>query len=143
MSYETDDPQKTRARLQANEGWVYLDVRSVPEFEEGHVPGAYNVPLLHLGPAGMEPNADFVDIVRRHFEPGTKLVIGCKAGGRSARACEMLAAHGFENLVNMFGGFHGAVAPTGQVMQKGWEACGFETTQQPEPGRSWDELRGV
>jgi rhodanese-related sulfurtransferase len=27
------------------------DVRSEPEFEQGHVPGAVNVPLMHMGPA--------------------------------------------------------------------------------------------
>ena len=30
------------------EGWVYLDVRSIPEFDDGHPPGAANVPLLHF-----------------------------------------------------------------------------------------------
>src|SRR4051812_21955325 len=30
------------------DGWAYLDVRSIPEFEQGHPPGAVNVPLLHL-----------------------------------------------------------------------------------------------
>ncbi len=29
------------------EGWIYLDVRSIPEFDLGHPTGAVNVPLLH------------------------------------------------------------------------------------------------
>ncbi|MCA9595042.1 MAG: hypothetical protein KC776_17110, partial [Myxococcales bacterium] len=33
------------------DGYVYVDVRSQPEFEAGHVPGSLNVPLLHMGPA--------------------------------------------------------------------------------------------
>ena len=45
------------------EGWVYLDVRSEPEFAAGHPVGAHNVPLQHVGPgvlrspAGAWPSA--------------------------------------------------------------------------------------
>src|SRR5687767_13784376 len=38
------------------EGYTYVDVRSVPEFEQGHVPGALNVPLLHSAAGGMQEN---------------------------------------------------------------------------------------
>ena len=41
----------TEAAALVNEGWIYLDVRSIPEFELGHPAGAVNVPLLHM-PAG-------------------------------------------------------------------------------------------
>lgn len=39
---------------------VYLDVRSVPEYEAGHAPGAYNIPLLHAGPGGMQDRKSVV-----------------------------------------------------------------------------------
>ncbi len=45
--------------LMQNEGWAYLDVRSVAEFEQGHPAGAYNVPLTHMNPNGTSANADF------------------------------------------------------------------------------------
>ena len=49
------------------EGYVYVDVRSVPEFESGHPEGAYNVPLLHMGPAGMTPNPEFLSVMQQRF----------------------------------------------------------------------------
>ena len=35
------------ARDKQREGYTYVDVRSIPEFEQGHPEGAVNVPLLH------------------------------------------------------------------------------------------------
>src|SRR5689334_20222021 len=56
------DPEEA-LRLVRDEGYVYVDVRSVMEFDEGHPEGAYNVPLLDAGPGGMAPNPDFVDVM--------------------------------------------------------------------------------
>ncbi len=39
---------KEAYHLQAGEGYVYIDVRSIPEYERGHSAGAHNVPLLHV-----------------------------------------------------------------------------------------------
>ena len=49
------------------EGWAYLDVRSIPEFEQGHPPGAANVPLLHARGGRMAPNPDFQSVVEASF----------------------------------------------------------------------------
>ena len=38
---------KEAYRLQGEEGYAYIDVRSIPEYEAGHPAGAHNVPLLH------------------------------------------------------------------------------------------------
>nr|HMR05909.1 rhodanese-like domain-containing protein [Polyangiaceae bacterium] len=72
------------------DGWQYVDVRSVPEFEAGHVPGSLNVPLLNMGPGGMQPNPDFMAVMQASFDTGAKLLLGCRSGGRSRRAAEML-----------------------------------------------------
>jgi len=40
----------------------------------------------------------------------------------------------------MFGGLHGATDMSGNIVEPGWIACGFETSKQTEPGRSWKEL---
>ena len=72
-----------------------------------------------------------------------KLVFGCKSGGRSQRACELLENAGCSTLVNMYGGFHGASDMSGRVIEPGWSACGYETTQETPAGRSWNELSGA
>ena len=137
MSYRTIDPTTARELLGSDEGWRYLDVRSEGEFAAGHPEGAYNVPVFFAGPAGMQPNAEFVEVVRRNFEPNAKLVVGCAAGGRSARACDALADAGFTQLANMHGGFSGG--PEGEL---GWQALGFPCGSHASAERSYDGLRG-
>ncbi len=55
-----------------------------------------------------------------NFPPDSRLVVGCKVGGRSARACQILEDAGYSNLVNMDGGFHGRFDPMGRLVQPGW-----------------------
>lgn len=140
MSYQTHTPTEVHALLAGDPSTVYVDVRSIQEFEQGHVPGSYNIPLLFMTPAGMQPNPAFLAAVLARFPKPQKIVFGCKSGGRSARACELLARHGYAELVNMAGGYHGATDMSGSVLEQGWAACGFDTTRQAMPGRSWREL---
>ncbi len=139
MSYETLNPAGSKERLDG--GWTYVDVRTVEEFEAGHAPGAYNVPILFRGAMGMEPNEGFVAAMKNAFPADAKLVLGCAAGGRSMHACEVLAREGYSNLVNMHGGFSGARDPMGTVTEPGWQACGFEVTAEAAPERTWEALK--
>ena len=141
MSYENLDPAQAHDRLQSDEGWTYLDVRTEEEFAAGHPPGAYNIPLLFRGPAGMQPNPDFVSQVSRHFEKDTRLVVACKAGGRSLHACEALAAEGYGALVNMDGGYHGRPNQMGRIEVEGWASRGLPTTTDATAGRTFGELK--
>src|SRR5262245_24862111 len=75
-----------------NEGWTYLDVRSIPEFEQGHPAGAANVPLLHFQNGRMMPNPDFQKVVEANFPKDAKIVVGCKSGGRSLNAAALMQA---------------------------------------------------
>jgi rhodanese-related sulfurtransferase len=102
------------------DGWSYLDVRSIPEFEEGHPAGAANVPLLHVTNGRMTPNGDFQKVVTANFAPDTKLVVGCKAGGRSLQAAALLEAAGYTSVVDMRGGFHGERDGMGRMTTVGW-----------------------
>ncbi len=138
MSFQTTDPAGARELLDEG-GWTYVDVRSVEEFEEGHVPGAYNAPLAFLGRRGMEPNPGFVAAMQRAFPRDARLVLGCKSGGRSHRACELLAQAGYSALANMHGGMHGFSGP-GLPPQAGWTSCGFAVTRESAPERTWAAL---
>jgi rhodanese-related sulfurtransferase len=122
-------------------GWVYLDVRSEPEFEQGRPSGAVNVPLMHAGAAGMTPNADFLTVVQAAFPKATKLVVGCQAGGRSARAAQLLEGAGYSELVDQRAGFGGARDGGGRITEPGWAAEGLPVDKgQPSPG-SYEALR--
>jgi len=139
MSYQTHNPTGVKELLDGAD-YVYVDVRSPQEFEQGHVPGSYNIPLLFMTSAGMQPNPAFLAAVTKRFPKTQKIVFGCRSGGRSARACELLERQGYADLVNMAGGFHGASDMSGNVIEAGWVACGFDTTRESQPGRSWREL---
>ena len=45
-------PEEAQDLLESGEDYIYLDVRSVPEFEAGPAPGAKNLPILPRTPAG-------------------------------------------------------------------------------------------
>lgn len=122
------------------DGWTYLDVRSIPEFEQGHPVGAANVPLLHFLGGRMSPNPDFQSVVEASFSKNTKLVVGCKSGGRSLQAAGLLAAAGYAELVDMRGGFAGERDGMGRVSCAGWADSGLPVATAAEPDKSYAAL---
>jgi rhodanese-related sulfurtransferase len=137
-------PREAHEILTRHPGAVYLDVRTEGEFAAGHPAGARNVPLLFLDPATRRPvpNPDFVAVVTRDLPPGTKLVVGCQVGGRSQRACELLAEAGYADLVNVQGGFGGARDPAGRVVVPGWRDEGLPVEEGTPPGTGYTGLSG-
>ena len=127
-------------RLIREDGYVYVDVRSTPEFEAGHPAGAYNVPIMHKTPGGMQPNGDFMRAVAASFPKDAKLVLGCRSGNRSLRAAQLLLQAGYEDVVDQRGGTAGARDPFGQLQEPGWEAAGLAVSTEPEPGRGYEAL---
>lgn len=117
------------------QGYAYVDVRSVPEFEAGHPDGAFNIPILHLTGWGMTPNPDFAAVMERAFPKDAKIVVGCKAGGRSRQAAAILERLGFSSVVEQRAGFDGAAD------EPGWRQAGLPTAAEPRPGRTWIALR--
>jgi rhodanese-related sulfurtransferase len=122
------------------EGWTYLDVRSIPEFEQGHPVGATNIPLLHYQGGRMAPNPDFQRVVEGTFPKETRLVIGCKSGGRSLQAAGLLAAAGYTEIVDLRGGFGGERDGMGRVSSPGWADAGLPVTTEAEPGKTYKDL---
>lgn len=115
-------PPEEAKTLIDQEGYSYVDVRSVGEFQAGHPTGAYNVPLLEPGPMGMTPNPDFMAVMEKLFPKESKLVVGCKAGGRSMRAAGMLEAAGYVSVVDQRAGFDGSGEP-------GWRPKGLPVSK--------------
>jgi len=140
MAIEQIDPQEAHRRMGA--GHIYLDVRSTPEFARAHAAGAYNVPLLEPDPAigGMAPNTDFLAVCLASFSKDTMLVVGCAAGGRSQRACEVLQANGYSAVANIRGGVSGAHDPDGRVVAKGWAELGLPVSTQAADGATYAAL---
>ena len=107
--------------MNSDPDYIYLDVRSVPEFEAGHPVRAMNIPLMHMVPGiGMSPNEDFPAVVQANLPTDAKLLVGCKTGMRSARATELLTQLGYSNVTNMRGGFAGLTDNSGRLVDPGW-----------------------
>ncbi|MCA9613601.1 MAG: rhodanese-like domain-containing protein [Myxococcales bacterium] len=140
MSIERITPEEALV-LMEDEGFFYVDVRSVPEFEAGHPEGAYNVPWQHRGATGLEANPEFLAVMEACFAKDTKLVIGCQSGARSLAAAEALAAAGFAELREQLAGWGGARDAFGKAVEPGWMACGLPMGLEPEPGRDYESLR--
>ncbi len=139
MTVKRVSPQEAAALIE-DEGYVYLDVRSIPEFDAGHPGGAYNIPLVHAAPSGMCPNEDFMSVVLAVFPKDTKLVIGCRSGNRSLRAAKALMSAGFRDVVDQRAGMDGARNPFGQVEEAGWTSAGLQVSIEAHPDRTYEAL---
>lgn len=141
MSVEQVMPDEA-ARLVESEGYVYVDVRSVPEFDQGHPAPAVNIPLLHADEqtGQMTPNPDFVRVVKSNFPEDSKLVLGCRTGQRSDHAAQLLQSMGYRTVVNMRCGFSGEMTSFGQVVNPGWEEVGLPVSYDSGEGVSYASL---
>jgi rhodanese-related sulfurtransferase len=74
---------------------IILDVREPYEYNEGHINGAINIPLSTI----------LVGIDQLKNIQGKKIILQCRVGGRSMRACQLLQAEGFKHDIwNLEGG---------------------------------------
>ena len=127
------------SEMMTQDGYTYVDVRSIPEFEAGHPEGAYNIPIMQMGPRGMAPNQDFL-VFEGSFAKDAKLILGCQSGGRSLQAAQILQAQGFSDVVDQRAGFGGVPAMPGAAPEPGWRALGLPVATQAAEGRAYDTL---
>ncbi len=94
-----------KRRMDAGEKFVLVDVREESEWSRGHLPGA-----IHLGKGIIER-----DIEQRVPDTGTKMILYCGGGFRSALTADNLQKMGYTNVESMDGGW------------KGWLEAGLPT----------------
>ncbi len=121
MAIKQVEPPEAAALLKSNPDAVYLDVRTEDEFAAGYPAGAINVPLMFMIPGNPQQNPDFLAVVSKLLPKETKLIVGCRSGARSQRACEELEQAGYTDLTNVRGGYGGARDASGNIAVKGWE----------------------
>jgi rhodanese-related sulfurtransferase len=131
-------PQEASEKMA--EGFTYVDVRTVEEFEDGHPAGAVNVPIALASPGGMEGNPAFVPAMKASFALDSKIVVGCKAGSRSLRAAQILVGEGFTNVVDQRAGWDGARSAFGQL-EPGWSRVGLPSEMGHPAGRAWADMK--
>ncbi len=135
-------PNEAHSKMK-DEGVAYVDVRTEDEFSAGHPEGAFNVPFLLATAEGMQPNPDFVRVVEAHFAKDAPLIVGCKVGGRSARAAKALVDAGFTHVLDQSAGWDGSRGTFGELTTPGWSRLSLpQETGAPE-GRSYVALRST
>jgi rhodanese-related sulfurtransferase len=127
------------------QGYRYLDVRTEPEFANGHPATAVNIPVASPDPATgqMTMNPNFLSVAEAIFSKDARLIVGCQAGGRSQRAAELLAQAGYTHVFNMQGGFSGMRDQMGRTVVAGWSECGLPVCKDCGPENSYAGLRAA
>jgi rhodanese-related sulfurtransferase len=82
-------------KSQNDENAIIIDVRTDEEWNEGIIPNAIKNDVL---------KGTFVDNLAQ-LDKNKNYYVYCKAGGRSAKACEIMNDLGFKNTYNLVGGF--------------------------------------
>lgn len=107
-----------KAKLDAKEALLLVDVRESAEFEHGHISGAHLVPrgIIEAASDTSYPN---------HYPPlsgarDQQIILYCATSGRSAMAAAVLQMMGFKKVLNLAGGF------------AQWEAAGMPQVREAE-----------
>jgi molybdopterin/thiamine biosynthesis adenylyltransferase/rhodanese-related sulfurtransferase len=92
---EIDEIDSRAAAPLLEDGSVFLDVRERDEWDEGHIPGAIHVPRGNLESR----------IENAVPDRGSRIVVYCASGARSAFAAKTLEELGYVDVVNLSGGY--------------------------------------
>lgn len=86
------DVKEVKEKLDRGDDFVLIDVREPHEHQICNIPAAKLIPLGQVGQRLSE------------LDPEADIVVHCKSGMRSAKACGVLRAAGFKHVRNMKGG---------------------------------------
>jgi rhodanese-related sulfurtransferase len=101
-SYEELYSEIFQQKLSDQPGAILLDVRTSDEFNSGKIPGAININVMENS---------FLEAISK-LDKTKSYFIYCLSGGRSGRACAIMANQGFDvyNLVGGIGSWQGQIA---------------------------------
>lgn len=87
-------PQQAVQLMSHEGGSLVLDVREDSEYQSGHIKDSIHIPMGAL--------ASRVSELDKY--KNKNIILGCRSGSRSGRACSILKKHGFEKIHNLRGG---------------------------------------
>jgi len=94
-SYRQINMDEAIAMMETESNYIILDVRTLEEFRDKHIPGAINVANETIGSEEIPELPDKDQLI----------LVYCRSGNRSKQASEKLAALGYTNIVE-FGGIN-------------------------------------
>lgn len=93
-SIESITSEKLADIMAADENTLVLDVRKASEFNSQHIGGAINGPL------------DYINDSMTMIDPNKTYYVHCAGGYRSMIFISILKARGYDNLIDVKGGFN-------------------------------------
>ena len=88
--------------METEKDYIILDVRTIEEYEEGHIPGAICVPNETIGE----------NVIEELPDKGQVILVYCRSGTRSKQAATKLAEQGYTNIYE----FGGIIDWTGEIV---------------------------
>lgn len=93
IEYKNISPIDAKKRLEKEEGIILLDVRTLEEYTEKHIPGSILIP---------------VEVIEKEAQAKLKnkdatIFVYCRSGRRSVIAAEILVKQGYKNVFNLGG----------------------------------------
>lgn len=90
--------------METEKDYIILDVRTIEEYEEGHIPGAICVPNETIGE----------NVIEELPDKGQIIFVYCRSGNRSKQAATKLAEQGYTNIYE----FGGSIDWTGEIVSE-------------------------
>ncbi len=88
-----------RVQQAQDEQVTLVDVRPAFMYDEGHIPGAVNVPLVNPADGSMVPDDDLVAAVKAAgVQPEDDVVLYCQTGYHAGLAADTLAKDGYSDI---------------------------------------------
>ena len=94
-AYRQVDMAEAMRLMEEETDYILLDVRTVAEYNERHIPGAIVIPNETIGETAPSELPDKAQLI----------LVYCRSGNRSKQAAAKLAALGYTNVVE-FGGIN-------------------------------------
>lgn len=89
----------TRVEQARDEDVPLIDVRPAFMYEQGHIPGAVNVPLVNPEDGSMIPDDTLVSAIEAAgVKPNDDVVLYCQTGMHAGLAANTLAQEGFTDI---------------------------------------------
>jgi len=87
-------PQQAVLLMSHETGSLVVDVREDSEYQTGHIKDSIHIPM-----SALKSRLSELDKYKEK-----NIILGCRSGSRSGRACGMLKKNGFEKVHNLRGG---------------------------------------
>ena len=92
-AYVNITAEEAKQIMDSEEGYIFLDVRTQEEYDQGHIPGAILIPNTEIETKAEEVLTDKDQLI----------LVYCRSGRRSKLAAEVLAELGYTKIKE-FGG---------------------------------------